>query len=321
VATELHRAGPVAASTSAPLPVWKAYLQLLRPKGFVAASLFVVTGYALSPAARIGEPGRIVLDLAWLFVGYVVLVSGGSLWLNSACDRDTGPVSFLARPPPPPRALFAAGLVAKSLGVIVFAIRGLAPGLLAGAMLLLSVAYSHGLGSGRRLKSAPPWDAIVNGVGYGALSVLLGASIGSVDELAIGSELAWAALAFSLTIIGSMPASQIYQLDEAGWQARSDFASWLGRTPGLRIGALCFALGCGCALVAQLVGGPRPMIAQLSFAVFLGCFVAAAALLVRWSTRPAREDANHAQRRYLQIVALALLARVAWIANAWLASA
>ncbi|MFO7652187.1 MAG: UbiA family prenyltransferase [Candidatus Krumholzibacteriia bacterium] len=107
---------------------------------------------------------------------WVVLLNGSTLAFNSAYDRDTGPVAYLARPPLPPRWVAGASAAAMAFAPVVgWLLVGPAFGVLTALCVLLSMAYSH---PRFRWKSVPGLDLLVNVVGYGAGTTMAGVLIG-----------------------------------------------------------------------------------------------------------------------------------------------
>ena len=153
--------------------VWD-YVAYMRPRAWFPCFVCSLTGYAISPA-RPDSWGPVLIDLSWLFVVYGVFLWGGTNALNSAHDRDEGPVNFLPNPPPFPRHLAVYGLVVMLLGVGIAGVKGLNAAALALIAVLLSVYYSVSFpGCGRRGKEIPGMDILINSTGFGLGAVLLG---------------------------------------------------------------------------------------------------------------------------------------------------
>ncbi len=290
-------------------PVWRVtdYLKLLRPRGFAAAGLFVLTGYAASPRARTGTAREVASDVALLLGAYVIGISGGTLLFNSACDRDDGPVNFLDDPPAPPPHLAVVGVVVMLTGALASFARGAVAGCVALTLVLLSCLYSHGLGR-RRWKDVPFADWAVNAVGYGALTITLGALVGGAGPSLM---LALIGAAFSLSIGGTFPATQLFQLREGSGDAATNFASRLGPERALRFCAVSLALALPLALGALIATGALASPAALALG---GTFAACFALAIVRSHRWARAPFVDAKRELSRLLVLVLTARIAFIA-------
>lgn len=246
--------------------------RLMRPDQWPILSVqFMISLLLVSPAARGGgcwlnPASGAVLVSAW--VSWVVLLNGGTLAFNSAFDRDTGPIAFLADPPAPPPWLGKAALVLMMTGVLLaWLVVGDAFALVVGICVLLSVAYSH---PWPRLKKRPGLDLLVNMLGYGAGTTLAGILAGQAayfgasgnacqaggwrtvswpglsGSLANQFHLAWAqgplgfVVGFGLLFGSLYPLTQIYQIQAD--QQRGD-------------NTLCTRLGVRKALVLSLVLG------------------------------------------------------------------
>lgn len=286
------------------------YLILLRPKGFVPAMLFVLTGYAMSPRARSGDSRTIGGDLALLFAAYAVGLSGGTLLLNSAIDNDDGPVNFLERPPAPPPHLAAVGVGLMAAGAALFYARSGTAGALAAAAAVLSCLYSHGLGM-RRWKDVPYLDWLVNAIGYGVLSIGMGAFAGGA---ALSLEIALAAAAFSISIGGTMPASQLFQIDPKLAHAKTNILTALGPVAGLRFCAASLAVALPLATASMLwETSRRSGLGVTLTGLFVAAFLAAIAHVTLWARRPFVEPKRALSRLY----GLVLGARLAFILAMW----
>lgn len=243
-----------------------AAIRLMRPRqwpilsvqlavGIVAAGLLTtdrLTGVDATTAWPIlwSWPTLLAAWLAW-----VVLLNGGTLAFNSAYDRDTEPVAYLAAPPPPPRWLSGFALVWMAVGVVVGWAR-VAPafGLLTAACVVLSLLYSHPV---VRWKARPGFDLAVNMAGYGAgttlagllagMAAMTGANAGGASGLPAAAW--WLVGGFALLFGSFYPLTQLYQLEEDRRRGDRTLATALGIDRSLRL-ALILGLAAAVCLLA-----------------------------------------------------------------------
>jgi len=234
-------------------PTWTAALRLTRPAQWPILTGQLLVGMllaapALGPAGNEWLGGLPWWRLAAAWLAWVVLLNGGTLAFNSAYDRDTEAVAYLANPPEPPPWLAAAALLAMMLGAGLGTILvGWFFGGLVWGCLALSVLYSH---PRTRWKSRPGLDLLTNMVGYGAGTTLAGlTAAGGGSPSAAGW---WLATGFGLLFGSFYPLTQVYQ-------TRAD------RQRGDR--TLTTALGIRTALVVALVLG-----LAAGFTLSWGCY-------------------------------------------------
>ncbi len=231
----------------------RAALILTRPAQWPILTAQLSLGLLLAaPAAGAAWP--VWLDqLSWLRLGiawlaWVVLLNGGTLAFNSAYDKDTGPVAYLANPPVPPNWLAKAAAGAMLLGgVIGFAFVTPLFGFVVSGCAVLSVLYSH---PATRWKSRPGLDLLVNVIGYGAGTTLAGLSI-----LQSGPPQAsgwWFTAGFGLLFGSFYPLTQIYQTASDRQRGDRTLTTALGNRRSLAL-----AQGLGLAAGAALLQGCR----------------------------------------------------------------
>ena len=146
-----------------------AYLLHLRPRAWAIVSGHMSIGFilALGWTSAVREVDRWLLAvLAWGVLG-----NGGTLALNSAFDRDEGDIGYLEDPPPVPGLLSVFAMCLLVLGGVVASFVGNAFLLAYGICSILSILYSV---PPIRLKARGGWDILVNGVGYGGLTIYAG---------------------------------------------------------------------------------------------------------------------------------------------------
>jgi 4-hydroxybenzoate polyprenyltransferase len=283
--------------------------------------LFVLTGYAASPAHSAGAE-KIAADLLLLFLAYSICLFGGCAAFNAAWDeeydrsRGGGPLNFLDEPPVIPPGLAALGLALKILGALLLLwLRGPVAGALGAAALLLSVFYSARVPGARwRGKEIAGVDTAINCLGCGVVSVLLGYAVtgAPIDARVVGI-----AVAFTVTVLGSYPSTQVFQLrpDDTYGSARN-FASRLGASRALRFGTLL--LWSGWAIAAVVVLSTHPELGDhpwraLAYGAFTVFFLWAGLRSWQWSKAPWKD--SHAQ--FKRMIATVLGARVFWILAEW----
>lgn len=286
------------------------YFIHMRPKIFAPLFVFAATGYALTPAKP--NLSQIASDLLLLFIGYAVLGFGGTCALNSAWDKDEGPVNMLPDPPPVPPYLAVFGVVCMLLSVALFASINRSAAFASSALLLLSVVYSVKLpGCHWRLKEIAFIDNAINAVGCGFISVILGFSIGGA---AITAPVLVFATLFTLGSFGSYPASQIFQLkpDDTYATARNT-ASYLGAQPALRIGAVILAITLLFLCVGSIVFFEPQQRSTPLLLLFALTYLFAIFYLWQWSKQPFA----HPKKKHYILGTLLSLTRYLWIAAIW----
>ncbi len=250
--------------------------RLMRPDQWSILTIqFLVPVMLTAPAARGGgcwfnPASATVLGVSW-FV-WVVLLNGGTLAFNSAYDKDTGPVAYLANPPQPPPWLAAAATGFMMLGPILsWYIVGSSLALLVAICVILSLFYSHPL---VRLKARPGLDLLVNMLGYGAGTTLAGflaghaayfgasgnacvpggwqsvawpgltESLSQQIQMALAGGRGWIVPGFGLLFGSFYPLTQLYQIQEDLQREDRTLSTCLGPRPALW---LATALGVGAA--------------------------------------------------------------------------
>jgi 1,4-dihydroxy-2-naphthoate octaprenyltransferase len=194
----------------------------------------------------------------WLvpFLAIHVGLYGGATAYNSFYDRDRGPIGFLKRPVPPPRAVRDLALVVQAAAVLVLAASSLTAGMIALAMMGMGIAYSH---------PRPRWKASTAG-GLAATAIGQGAGAVYLGYFAVGGRdpdpmLHVVALGASLVALGLYPITQVYQIDEDrargditfpvryGWRAAFRFAAGMSGA-----GLWMLVAGLGTSLPAWAAG-------------------------------------------------------------------
>lgn len=272
------------------------YLLLMRPRQWPILTAQLAVGVLLAPGVAGGGPAPAgvspgVLLAAWL--GWVVGLNGGTLAFNSAWDRDTADVAYLADPPAPPPGLAAWGLALMLAGSALAWAAAPALGLLALACTGLSVLYSH---PRPRAKGIPGLDLVINMAGYGGGTTLAGLLAGATatgGAAAVPAGGWWLCAGFALLFGSLYPLTQIYQAADDRARGDRTLVLALGVRRSLLLALLLGAAAAPCLLAAQrrLTGAADlPLLAALA---------AWAALLVAWRRRADRlSPRDHARRLY-----------------------
>ena len=255
--------------------------------GQLLVGMLLVSPRAVGGGCWFNPWSGLVLVAVW--AAWVPLLNGGTLAFNSAYDRDTGPVAYLARPPAPPSWLAGAALGAMCGGVLLaLLVVGPALALVVAVCVVLSVLYSHPV---VRLKGRPGLDLLINMIGYGGATTLAGLLGGRAAHLpglpaacptgfgtaawahrpdwpvAAGSATAQLAaalrdgggpvvVAFALLFGSFYPLTQLYQLDDDRRRGDRTLAGVLGRRGSLGLALVLAVLAAGAlALACRARGG------------------------------------------------------------------
>lgn len=277
------------------------YLLHFRPAEWPIMAAHTALGYVLAVGiagvAMGASAGAAVCGL----VLWVVCLNGGTLAINSAFDRDEGDIAYLRRPPPPPRRLFAVGIGAMLLGLILAAI-ALPIGYVGAyaVCLVLSVLYSV---PPVRLKAVAGADWLINMWGFGTLTPYAGwAATGRNVDFTHGLIL----LAFCPLFGALYPLTQLYQMDEDRSRGDATLAIRLGLARSLDV-----AIGAA-ALAFMLFGWAASRSGWTSGGAWRWVTLGTAALawiavLLPWRLRaPMMSGARHQRGMYLALVAWAV---------------
>lgn len=293
----------------------KNYILHLRPKSFVPSFTFALTGYAINPQK--GNTGSIAFDLLGLFLIYSVLLFGGTCALNTHFDQDKGPLNFLDNPPEKPKYLGQFGICLMLLACLLSYSFGLWVFAMSVFSLLLSILYSVKLpGATWRGKEIGIVDNLINALGCGFVGVVMGATFGQGSP-----ELATIILAvsFTITVAGSYPATQIFQLKATdSYEVARNFTTLLGPSRALKTGAVLLIVGLFTADLTQILVFPRPagFASMLLFFGFNLFFLLGVVQMIKWSRAPF----DNTKDRYGKLIKTLLGARLLWIAAEWIIS-
>jgi 4-hydroxybenzoate polyprenyltransferase len=278
---------------------------LARPRLLPFVLALVALGYGLAhwDAARplTAPGGAAAVAAAW------ALLHAGTLWLNAARDRDTGPV-LLGRAGPVPTQTAIAGHAALALTPAVAAVAGPGPAGCAAAAAVLGVCYS----AGPRPWKARPWlGPATNAIGYGVLTPLAGAWV----VAAPGPRVLGFALAAALGTLGLSFLAQSFQADEDRARGDRTLVATHGPRACHRAGAAALRAGFACVLLGAAAGWLPRLVLLAAFA-----WLPVEATLRDWAQQPeSPAPAPRLLRRLLlptlAAVALALLAHAQGLAR------
>ena len=267
---------------------------LARPKLLPFVLLLVLCGYGLAHWDR-GLLARNAGVLGLTLVAWTLL-HAGTLWLNAAVDRDEGPVLYGKSVAPPPYAS-AAGYAALAACVAIATLARPAIGIAALVCAALAVLYSHP----RTLwKGHPVFGPLVNLVGYGLLSPLVG-------FLAVDVPPTWRLFVIWITggvgVMGAFFAAQAFQQDEDRGRGYRTFVVTHGPTACVQAARACMGVGMAIGITLAIVGWvPRVCLIAVPLALWVDAHFRA------WLAVPGGGDVRHARTLVGRLLAGALIA-------------
>lgn len=283
-----------------------------RPKSWLPAFLFVLTGYASSPHAGVSAI-TVSQDLTLLFLIYSVFLWGGTSAFNSAQDKDEGPINFLENPPPLPKFLGVFGLIWMGIGVAISYFMDDVVFICSIISFVLSIFYSYKIPFlTRRGKDIGGVDLLINSLGCGVIAVLMGRAISTPIDL----KTILIATGFTFTVAGSYPATQIFQLSSKDtYETGKNFSTLLGPQRALRIGAGFFLVGLSFLTLSLtfLKNATVPNPAMVGYGLFFLLFILAFFYVWQWSRHPFENPHN----RFKKLLFMLLVARLCWIFAEW----
>jgi 1,4-dihydroxy-2-naphthoate octaprenyltransferase len=218
---------------------WDLLVHLRLHFQLMLASIFLL-GYVLA-GGGVNRRGALAFAIVHL------CLYGGATAFNSYFDRDEGPVGGLASPPPvrPELFVFSSGL--QVLGLILAAFVGIDFWAICGAMIVLSIGYSHPM---VRWKARPWSSLLVVSIGQGVLGFDLGVlASGTGAKYLQHPDLILGALTTTLVTTGLYPLTQVYQIEEDRRRGDRTFAVAFGVTGCYRLSLALLALAGICAVV------------------------------------------------------------------------
>jgi len=251
--------------------VWRRLWVLSRPRlaPYVLALVLAGYGWAHWDRALTMRGGA---GLPWVLVGWWFL-HAGTLWLNAAVDRDEGEV-LMGEAVEPPEGIELWGYAALVAAVASSGMGGPIAG--GGALIcaLLAVAYSH---PALLWKGHPLGGPLVNGLGYGLLSPMVGWSLVGVP-LNPRTAVAWV-LGF-IGILGCYFAAQVFQEREDSERGYRTMVVVLGASSTLLVARVAVAVTLWGAVALAILGWiPRGCLALAPAALWVDRWFAAWARL------------------------------------------
>jgi len=272
--------------------------------------MFALTGYV---AGSKPDLSTAAYDLIYIFVFYVLCLIGGTSAYNSAFDEDDGkPVNYLDNPPPPPKYLAWFGFGIMLLAVIAGFYRSQLTGIAALAAMLFSIAYSTPLPIIKwKGKEIGIIDCCINSFGLGLISVVYGYSL-------IGQPMTprvWIiGLAFSFSVIGTYPLTQLFQLKPTDTYSRArNYTTLLGAGRAIKLGSIlrvCAGLTLIFFVVEPMsVPSSRTLLTAVSVACFAGLFLFGSRYMWQLSKHPFKKVGDI----HLPLRKAVFIARFFWV--------
>lgn len=247
------------------------------------------------------SPALAFVLAAW-FVG-----SAATLWLNASLDGDDEKGALFARAAPRPPHLAAYAYIGLAASVALASFAGARVGVLCALTAALSILYSH---PKTMWKAHALLGPLVNGVGYGVLSLFAGWSVVGV-ALDLRTAASFVLLAVFMT--GATFASQAFQRED---DARRGYRT-LVVTHGPRA---CLSAARACTLVSVSGVAVLSALGYFPRLCLLGVpsFLVADRWLVRWRALPDGGTAKHAAGFVLRMLGgAALLVALAYVDYGW----
>jgi 4-hydroxybenzoate polyprenyltransferase len=278
---------------------WKDYVTHLRLKFQFFLSPIFLMGALLS-----GE--KIGVRLLVAYLSYHLFLYAGITALNSAYDKDEGPVGGLENPPPPPPHLFSFSIVWQLIGfALALAINPLFAASYV-VIFVLSFAYSY---PRIRLKARPFASVATVALGQGILPFLAAWSLPRGEIASAFSAIGLLGmLAVTAITVGLYPLTAIYQLEEDAQRGDMTLARWLGPRRSFYFAASLIIIG----------GVSAFLLAQVRFTSIeaAGLVVAIAAILiylVRWGRAFQVEDIHGNFKRIMALYSVSTLGFILWL--------
>lgn len=280
--------------------VWKDYYTHLRLRFQFLLSPIFLMGALLS-----GEVLGVRLFVAYL--SFHLFLYAGITALNSAYDKDEGPVGGLEHPPPPPPHLLLFSLVWQLIGFLLAILINPIFAAIYAIIFVMSLAYSH---PRIRLKRRPLASMATVAVGQGVLPYLAAWSLPR-GEIATAFSVTGllGMLAATAITVGLYPLTQIYQLEEDAQRGDMTMARWLGPARSFHFAEVCIAIGG--------VSGILLMQEQFTTIDVIGFLVAVVAILLylaRWGRSFHVDDIHGNFHRIMSLYTVCSVGFILWLA-------
>jgi 1,4-dihydroxy-2-naphthoate octaprenyltransferase len=226
---------------STPEALW----HLARPRMWPYVMMLVGAGYGWAHWDRALDARGLehvpVVMLAW------TLLHAGTLWINSAVDRDEGEV-LLGRAVPPPRGTMQYGYAALVGTVLLGSLAGVTVGVVAALCATLSVLYSHPRFFWKGDALGGP---AVNLIGYGLASPMVGFVIVGVPATP-RTLVVWPLM--GLAVLGMFFAAQAFQGEEDRQRGYHTLVATHGSAVVISAARWCINVSVAGGVVLALIG-------------------------------------------------------------------
>lgn len=290
------------------------YIQHTRPKSYIASFFLAFSGYACSPIKANTILG-LLIDILLILLIYSVLLWGGTSAVNTYYDGDEdGPLNYLPNPPKVPPGLGIFGTILMALSVLVATFINMNMVILCSISLLLSFLYSGRFGKFRG-KEIGVLDNAISAIGSGIIAILIGYSL---QNLEFDFRVLFIGLAFTISIFGTYPCTQIHQMKKTDtYLDAKNYASLVGPSNALIIGGVCLFISLSIIIGVhiyyqhQLLG--INYICSL-YSIFGLLYFLGGIHLIRWAKQPFLNP----DLQYQKLLKFIFLGRVSWVIGEWI---
>ena len=278
---------------------WTDYITHLRLRFQFLLSPIFLLGALLS-----GEPVGWRLLVAYL--AFHLFLYAGVTALNSAYDKDEGPVGGLENPPAPPPHLLLFSIVWQLIGLALAVATNPIFAAVYAIIFVLSFAYSY---PRIRFKGRPLAALATVALGQGILPYLAAWSLphAEIRSAFSASGLLGMLMATAITV-GFYPLTGIYQLDEDAQRGDLTPALWLGPARSFYFAGAWIVLGGVSALILALHKFTPVEAGGLAVAI-----AAILLYLARWGRAFRADDIHGNFRRIMALYSVSTLGFTIWI--------
>lgn len=192
---------------------------------FIFLTGFVVGGYSNISNLLLGA------------IIFFIFISGGTVAYNSYYDKDEGPVNFIKNPPKPTKSLLILSIIFKLSGIILSLLINFKFFIVCVTFVFLSVLYSH---PKFRFKTKYGLDLVINGVGYGSLSIL-GGWLCTTSE--INFKIIFLSIIAFFIVSTGHPLTQIFQYEDDKKKGDKTFVVIFGPKKSLLVSVILLLIG------------------------------------------------------------------------------
>jgi len=190
-------------------------------------------------------------DIAKFLFGafiWLILLSGGTVAYNSYYDKDEGPISMLKNPPKSGKDLLVFSIAILVIGLLLSYLVNLKFFVAYVLSFILAVLYSY---PKIRLKTKYGIDLLINGFGYGSLTLLAG-WLTSTEVINI-TAIAATVVAFFFIAAG-LPLTQVFQYEQDKKKGDKTFTVRLGIKKSLLSSFILFLIGLILLILSAVMG-------------------------------------------------------------------